>query len=102
MLKQHSKSRNYHVSLYVPLLPNHTLLPQTAWAEVRLAVLEFRGVGVSETLLQVLSDKVRSGVLHVSKGQQINGEDLIIMTRENMIAVLNDQGFSAEDAVVKQ
>ncbi|MEC7983678.1 MAG: PEGA domain-containing protein [Myxococcota bacterium] len=72
-------------------------LPQTALAEVRLAVLEFRGVGVSETLLQVLSDKVRSGVLHVSKGQQINGEDLIIMTRENMMAVLNDQGLSAED-----
>ncbi|MEC7985971.1 MAG: hypothetical protein VX278_12475, partial [Myxococcota bacterium] len=51
--------------------------PQVSFAEVRLAVLEFRGVGVSDGLLQVLTDKVRSGVLYVSKGQKIKGEKLI-------------------------
>ncbi|MEC7986233.1 MAG: PEGA domain-containing protein [Myxococcota bacterium] len=73
------------------------LLPQVSFAEVRLAVLEFRGMGVSDGLLQVLTDKVRSGVLHVSKGQKIKGEKLIIMTRENMMQVLKDQGKTAAD-----
>ncbi|MEC7984311.1 MAG: tetratricopeptide repeat protein [Myxococcota bacterium] len=71
--------------------------PNVASAQIRLAVLEFRGVEVKESLLRVLSDKVRSGVLHVSQGQQIRGEKLIIMTRENMQQVLQDQGLSAED-----
>ena len=50
------------------------LLPQVSFAEVRLAVLEFRGVGVSDGLLQLLTDEIRSGVLHVSKGQKIKGD----------------------------
>ncbi|MEC7984558.1 MAG: TRAP transporter substrate-binding protein DctP, partial [Myxococcota bacterium] len=73
------------------------LLPQVCFADVRLAVLEFRGMGVSDGLLQLLTDEIRTGVLHVSKGQKIKGEKLIIMTRENMMQVLKDQGLSAED-----
>ena len=73
------------------------LIPRAVFADVRLAVLEFRGVGVSNGLLQVLTDKVRSGVLDVSRGQKIKGEKLIIMTRENMLQILKDQGLSAED-----
>ena len=38
------------------------VLPQTALADVRLAVLEFRGVEASE-LLEVLADEARTGVL---------------------------------------
>ena len=72
-------------------------LPQVSFAEVRLAVLEFQGVGVDPNLLQFLTDEVRSGVLHVSKGQKIKGEKLLIMTRENMMQVLQDQGLSSED-----
>ena len=73
------------------------LLPQVSFADVRLAVLEFRGVGISDGLLSVLTDEIRTGVLHVSKGQKIKGEKLIIMTKENMMQVLKDQGLSAED-----
>ena len=65
----------------------------------RLAVLEFRGVGVNDGLLRVLSDKVREGVLDVSKGITIDGESLIIMTRENMERILKDQGKTAEDCI---
>ncbi|MEC7985972.1 MAG: PEGA domain-containing protein [Myxococcota bacterium] len=75
------------------------LFPQVSFAEVRLAVLEFRGVGISDGLLSVLTDEIRTGVLHVSKGQKIKGEKLIIMTKENMMQVLKDQGLSAEDCV---
>ena len=71
-------------------------LPQVSFAEVRLAVLEFRGTGLGESGLRILSDKVREGVLSVSQGK-VNGQKLIIMTRENMMQVLKDQGLSAED-----
>ncbi len=73
------------------------LFPSSAFADVRLAVLEFRGNGIAEDLLEILSDEVRTGVLSVSSGKKVNGEDLIIMTRENMLAVLADQGLTAED-----
>ena len=68
------------------------LLPQVSFADVRLAVLEFRGVGVSEGLLQVLADEARTGVVHITQGRKIKGEKLIIMTKENMMQVLKDQG----------
>ncbi|MEC7984312.1 MAG: PEGA domain-containing protein, partial [Myxococcota bacterium] len=71
--------------------------PKNAMAEIRLAVLEFRGVGVQDSLLRVLSDKVRYGVLSVSDGQKIKGQELIIMTRENIQQVLKDQGKTGED-----
>ena len=79
------------------LLGLFLLIPRVVFADVRLAVLEFRGVGVSNGLLKVLADEVRTGVVHVSNGQKIQGEKLIIMTRENMMQILKDQGLSAED-----
>ena len=39
------------------------LLPSFAFATKRLAVLEFRGVGVDEAVLRVIADDVRIGVL---------------------------------------
>ena len=73
------------------------IFPKSAFAEVRLAVLEFRGVDVSESVRRILSDRVRSGVLKVSKGQKIKGEELLIMTRENIDQVLKDMGKSSAD-----
>ncbi|MEC7984557.1 MAG: SUMF1/EgtB/PvdO family nonheme iron enzyme [Myxococcota bacterium] len=75
------------------------LIPQVSFASVRLAVLEFQGAGIDPNLLQLLTDEVRTGIVHVTKGEKIKGEKLIIMTRENMMQVLKDQGLSAEDCV---
>ncbi|MEC7987186.1 MAG: PEGA domain-containing protein [Myxococcota bacterium] len=83
------------VCVLLPLL----CIPKMAFAEVRLAILEFQGIGVDKSALHFLSDRVRSGVLEVSKDIRIDGEELIIMTRENMMAVLEDQGKTAADCV---
>ena len=42
-------------------------LPSLAFATKRLAVLEFRGVGVEDMVLTILSDSVRKGVLDVTQ-----------------------------------
>ena len=72
-------------------------LPLNAFADVRLAVLDFHGGDINEEFLLVLSEKVRTGVLNVHKGDLVNGEELIIMTRENMLTVLGDQSLSTDD-----
>ncbi|MEC7986236.1 MAG: PEGA domain-containing protein [Myxococcota bacterium] len=72
-------------------------LPSIARADVRLAVLEFQGIEVEESLLRVLSDKVRAGTLKASKGRKIKGQDLLIITRENMLEILKDMGKGIED-----
>ena len=79
------------------LLCVFAMMPRMVFADVRLAVLEFRGIGVSNALLKVLADDVRAGVLDVSKGKKIKGEKLLIMTRENIVQVLKDQGLTPED-----
>ena len=58
------------------------LLPNSAFADVRLAVLDFRGVGVSSSLLEQLADDVHSGLLSASKGQK--RMRLIMYTREKL------------------
>ena len=72
-------------------------LPSLAFATKRLAVLEFRGVGVEDAVLMILSDAVRTGVLDVTQGKKIAGDDLVVMTRENTMDMLNQMGKSAED-----
>ena len=79
------------------LLGLFLFFPRAVFADVRLAVLEFRGVGVSGVLLQQLADEARTGIVQTSNGQKIKGEKFIIMTRENMMQILKDQGLSAED-----
>ena len=72
-------------------------LPSLAFATKRLAVLEFRGVGVGDTVLMILSDAVRTGVLDVTQGKEVDGDELVVMTRENMMDMLNQMGKTAED-----
>ena len=59
--------------------------------------LEFRGVGVGDTVLMILSDAVRTGVLDVTQGKEVDGDELVVMTRENMMDMLNQMGKTAED-----
>ncbi|MBM74409.1 MAG: hypothetical protein CMK59_03340 [Proteobacteria bacterium] len=70
-------------------------LPSTAWGVKRLAVLEFRGVNADEQLLGLLSDDVREGVLSVTKGQEVDSDELLVMTRENMMDMLTQMGKDA-------
>ena len=63
-------------------------LPATASpAARRVAVLEFQGRAVDDEARMTLSDSVRSGVLDASRGR-----DLLVMTRENMAAMLKEMG----------
>ena len=64
----------------------------TALAEVqKLAVLEFRGVGVNSSVLLKLSNQSRAAAVNVLPSDQY-----LIMTRENMLQVLSDMGKDAE------
>ena len=53
----------------------------------RVAVLELQGK-VEADLMALLSDKVRSGVLDATRGQ-----DIIVMSRENMAVLAQDMGL---------
>ena len=72
-------------------------LPSISFATKRMAVLEFRGVGVDAAALPVITDYVRSGVLEGIGKQQIDGQDMLVMTRENMMDMLSSMGKSAAD-----
>ncbi len=56
----------------------------------RVAVLEFRGIGVEEAVLLKLSDQSRGAAVDV-----LSKEQYLIMTRENMLQVLTDMGKDA-------
>ena len=63
-----------------------------AFAEIkRVAVLEFRGVGVDQAVLLKLSDQARSAGLSV-----LSKEEYLMMTRENMREILSDMGKNAD------
>ena len=53
----------------------------------RVAVLEFQSRAIDDEARMTLSDAVRSGVLDASRGR-----DLLVMTRENMAAMLKEMG----------
>lgn len=60
-----------------------------ALAEIkRVAVLEFRGVGIQSAYLLKLSDQSRRAALDV-----LPEEQYLIMTRENMLLILADMGL---------
>ena len=73
------------------------LLPSLAFATKRLAVFEFRGIGIEEVVLTILSDAVRTGVLDVTQGEKVYGEELLVMTREDMMDLIAQKGKSVED-----
>jgi len=56
----------------------------------RIAVLEFRGVGIEPTILLKLSDQSRGAAVDI-----LDKEEYLIMTRENMMQVLEDMGKDA-------
>lgn len=56
----------------------------------RVVVLEFRGIGTQEVLLQRLSDQSRMAVL-----ESLLGHGYELMTRENMMVILDDMGKDA-------
>lgn len=53
----------------------------------RVAVLEFRGIGIEEAMLLKLSDQARRGALDT-----LSKDEYLIITRENMMQVLSDMG----------
>ena len=59
---------------------------QIAVADSRIAVLDIEGE-LEPQVRQQLSDEVRSGILEV-----VNADTFTILTRENMLSVLNDMG----------
>lgn len=64
------------------------LFCSSAFAEVkRLAVLEFRGVGMEQEVLLLFSNEVRSGVINI-----IDKETMMVMTRESTEMILKDMG----------
>ena len=73
------------------------LMPLYAFGEKRIAVLEFRTISAEDTLVDILSDVVRKGVLDATKGHKVAGEDILVFTKENMMDMLNQMGKTAED-----
>ncbi len=80
------------------------LLSQFAFAstQMRIAVLEFRGIDIQESALTLLADDVREGVL-VAVKQEINQDNYqpkyLVMTRENMMSILKEMGKGIEECV---
>ena len=63
----------------------------TAFADVQyVAVLEFRGVDLDEQILHNLSDQTRRGATDL-----LSKDEYLIMTRENMMGILQDMGKDA-------
>ena len=71
-------------------------LPSTALATKRLAVLEFTGINVDNDFLFLISDTVRMGVLEELQNQDLDDE-ILVMTRENMMDMLTQMGKTAAD-----
>ena len=74
------------------LLFSLVIFTQNAYAEVqRLAVLEFRGIGVRDVgLLASLSDGIRSGLI-----KSVHTDQFLVMTQESTLQILKDQGKDA-------
>lgn len=62
----------------------------SAFAKQRVAVLEFKGIGLDEGLVHKLSDQTRRAA-----AETLPQSGYIIMTRENMMMILKDMGKDA-------
>ena len=68
------------------------LFPSIAFGtEYRIAILDFRGVGVTdEALISSLSDSVRTGLI-----KSVDTDEYLVMTRESTMQILKDMGKDA-------
>ena len=66
------------------------ILPSISHATKRLAVLEFQGVGVDEEIVSLLADDVRIGVLEGIGNRLVDNEEILVMTRENMMEFMKE------------
>ena len=64
--------------------------PSISFATKRLAVLEFEGVGVDEEIVGLLADDVRIGVLEGIANRLVDNEEILVMTRENMMEFMKE------------
>ena len=74
------------------LFPGGAARAEGAASAPRLAVLEFRGGAVEPALLTLLADAARTGAL-----QGAEGRPLSVMTRENVLVLLEASGVKLED-----
>ena len=65
-------------------------LPSISYATKRLAVLEFQGIGVDEEIVSLLADDVRIGVLEGIGNRLVDNEEILVMTRENMMEFMKE------------
>jgi formylglycine-generating enzyme len=72
------------------------ILPATATASKRVAVLEFSSSGIEESIIRLLSDEVRAGLLKETRGRTFAGEGISVMTRENMLDMMEQMGKSPD------
>ncbi len=72
----------------LPGAPQQSMVSMAArLGNKRMAVLEFQGKDLDEEVLMAFSDTVRGGAL-----QGIEGQGVVVMTRENMQVLLRDMG----------
>ena len=73
------------------------LFPTLCFAEKRLAVLEIRGVGFESNELRLYTDLVRSGIVESIDKRTIDGQKLLVVSKENMVDMLKSMGKGVED-----
>ena len=78
------------VHRFIVLLFVWVCLIPSALAEKRVAVLEFKGVGIDRNILHKLSDQTRRAAI-----ETLPQSTYMIITRENMMMILGDMGKDA-------
>ncbi|MEC7986910.1 MAG: PEGA domain-containing protein [Myxococcota bacterium] len=69
------------------------VLLSSAYADLHIAVLEFRQIDLQEnSLALLLADDVRKGVIDSTQNRTSGGEAISVYTRENLLEILADQG----------
>ena len=85
------KARFYSVlESFIALIVLVASVITPAYATERIAVLELTSEAAPESVLLTITDSVRSGTRDV-----LSGDEYIVMTRQNMITVLGDNGIDA-------
>jgi hypothetical protein len=69
------------------------LLPSMAWGSKGVVILDFSGEGIEGTLLELLTDDVREGVIDVARSGSI-AEELSVTSREKTEGMLALMGAS--------
>jgi len=74
----------------------YLLLCASAWADVLVAVLDFETQSLESKWVRQLGDDVRSGVFSGVRHRRIEGDPVMLMTRENMLGILSSMGKEKE------